>query len=79
MMTMEPFPIHTLGKALIIIGGIMALAGLILLLAGKVPLLGKMPGDISIKGKSFSIYFPIATCIVVSIFLTLLANLFFRK
>ena len=79
MMTMEPFPIHTLGKSLIVIGGILALAGLAILLAGKIPFLGKLPGDISIKGKDSAIYFPIATCVIVSILLTFLANLFFRK
>lgn len=76
---MEQFPLHTLGKTLIIIGGIIVLAGVVILLAGKIPFLGKLPGDISIKGKGISIYFPIVTCLVVSVVLTLILNLIFRK
>ena len=76
---MEQFPIQTLGKTLIIIGGIILLAGAVILLAGKIPFLGKLPGDISFKGKGFSIYFPIVTCLVVSVILTIIANLIFRK
>lgn len=76
---MEQFPINAFGKTLIIIGGVILLAGVIVLLAGKIPFLGKLPGDISIKSKNFSIFFPIVTCIVVSIVLTLITNLIFRK
>ena len=78
-MSMEQFPIPALGKTLIIIGGIIALIGVILLLAGKIPFWGRLPGDFSIKGKGFSIYFPIVTCLVVSVFLTIIVNLIFRK
>jgi len=66
-------------RILIIVGGIIALAGVVILLAGKIPFLGKLPGDISIKGKGFSVYFPIVTCLVVSVILTLVLNLIFRK
>ena len=49
-----------LGKMLIIFGVIMALAGVILLLAPKIPWLGKLPGDITYRGKGFTIYFPLS-------------------
>jgi hypothetical protein len=76
---MEQFPINTLARTLIIIGGIIVLAGIVLLLAGKIPLLGKLPGDINFKGKNFTFYFPVVTCLVVSVILTLILNFIFRK
>jgi hypothetical protein len=79
ILNMDQFPINTLGKILIAIGGIIILVGLVLVFVGKIPFIGKLPGDISIKGKSFSVYFPIVTCLILSIILTLIFNLFFRK
>jgi hypothetical protein len=76
---MEQLPIQALGKILILVGVIVALIGIALLLAGKVPLLGKLPGDFSIKGKNFSFYFPLVTCLLVSLVLTFVLNLIFRK
>jgi uncharacterized protein YybS (DUF2232 family) len=55
-----------LGKTLIIFGIIIAALGVILTFAGKVPWLGRLPGDIHIKRDSFTFYFPIATCILIS-------------
>ena len=65
-----------LGKMLIIFGVIMALAGLILLVAPKIPWLGKLPGDITYRGKGFTFYFPLGTCILLSILLSLILYLF---
>jgi len=76
---MEQLPLQTLGKGLIIVGGIIIVLGVVFLFGDKIPLLGKLPGDIHWKGKGGSFYFPIVTCIVISLLLTLLANLFFRK
>lgn len=76
---MEQFPLHSLGKILIIIGAAMALIGVIVLLAGKIPFLGKLPGDIEINGDNWSFHFPLATSIVLSIVLTLILNLILRK
>lgn len=67
-----------LGKTLIILGGAMVLLGVVVLAAGHIPWLGNLPGDVRIKGKKWSFYFPIATCIVISIVLTLLLNLIAR-
>jgi hypothetical protein len=75
----EQFSVNTLAKTLIVVGGVIVLAGIVILLAGKIPFLGKLPGDISLKGKGFSIYFPIVTCLVVSVVLTIILNLIFRK
>jgi hypothetical protein len=65
-----------LGKMLIIFGVIMALAGIVLLLAPKIPWLGKLPGDITYQGKGFTFYFPLGTCILLSIILSLILYLF---
>ena len=69
-------PLFSLGKVLIIIGLVIAGIGILLVLAPKVPWLGKLPGDILIKKDNFRFYFPITTCIIISIILTLLFYLF---
>jgi len=68
----------TLGKWLLLLGGGIALLGLFLLLLGRVPWLGRLPGDIRIEREGFSCYFPIVTMILLSIVLTLLLNLIIR-
>jgi multisubunit Na+/H+ antiporter MnhC subunit len=61
-----------LGKLLVILGIVIVAVGLLLMLSSRFsPLgLGKLPGDIGIKGKHWSFYFPIATCLVISLILT---------
>lgn len=68
-----------LGKSLIVIGIVCLIVGAVLLLAPKVPWLGKLPGDIRVPGERVTFYFPLATCIVVSIVLTILLNLLLRR
>jgi len=70
---------HDLGRMLIVLGGMIALVGVVMLLAPHVPWLGRLPGDIYVKGERFTFAFPIVTCLVVSVVLTLLMNLFFRN
>jgi hypothetical protein len=67
-----------LGRLLIVIGVILVIAGAVLLLAPKIPWLGRLPGDIRYKRGNFSIYFPLGTCILISIVLTLIFWLFRR-
>lgn len=55
-----------LGKNLILIGIVIVAAGILLMLAGKLPWIGKLPGDIFIKRDNFSFYFPLTTCIILS-------------
>lgn len=62
----------SLGKALIGIGILVIFIGFILLFFPKIPLLGKLPGDIYYKRGNFSFYFPLATCILISVALTLI-------
>ena len=56
--------------ALVIIGILIAVFGLVWLLAPSIPWLGKLPGDIAIERENFRFYFPLTTCILLSILLT---------
>ena len=69
----------SLGKLLILFGVVLALVGGLLLLVGKVPWLGRLPGDIVIRRDKWSVYFPLTTGIVISVLLTLLFSLFGRR
>lgn len=68
-----------LGRALIVVGLVIVVAGVALTLAPRIPWLGRLPGDILIQRERVTFYFPIVTSIVVSIVLTVLLNLFFRR
>jgi len=61
-----------LGKMLILVGVFIILVGLFLLIGEKIPWMGRLPGDIIIRKKNFTFYFPLATCLLISIILTLL-------
>ncbi len=65
-----------LGKMLILLGVFIILVGLLLLVGEKIPWIGRLPGDIIIRKKNFTFYFPLATSILISIILTLLFTLF---
>jgi hypothetical protein len=67
-----------MGKILLIVGGLMMLAGLVFLLAEKIPLLGQLPGDIRYQSDGGTIYVPITTCLLLSIVLTVVLNLLVR-
>jgi len=60
-----------LGRMLIILGIVIVAVGVLLLLAQKIPYIGRLPGDIYVKKDSFTFYFPLTTCIIVSLLLTL--------
>lgn len=69
---------NNISKILIFTGIFLIILGLIFPLIKKIPL-GKLPGDISISGKNFQIFFPVSTSILISIILTVVLNLLFRK
>jgi len=69
-------PFQEIGKLLLIFGGLLALLGLLLIVAPKIPWLGRLPGDILIKKDNFVFYFPLATSILLSILLTILFSIF---
>jgi hypothetical protein len=64
---------------LIILGVVLALVGGLLVLAGKIPFLGRLPGDIVLRREHWSLYFPLTTSILISIVLTLLFCVFGRR
>jgi Protein of unknown function (DUF2905) len=61
------------GKTLVVVGAVIVVVGILFMLSEKVnfPFVGKLPGDIHIKGKNFQLYFPIVTSIVLSVLLSL--------
>jgi membrane protein implicated in regulation of membrane protease activity len=67
------------GKLLIIVGGFIVIIGLFLTLGPRIPYLGKLPGDISVDRGNVHFYFPIVTCLLLSLVLALLLNAFFRR
>ena len=73
---MEPLP--GMGRVLIFIGLGIVVLGLLLTFAGKIPLIGRLPGDIVFRRGNFTFYFPLATSIILSILLTVILWLFRR-
>lgn len=67
------------GKILIFFGIVMIVVGGFFLIANKIPFLGKLPGDIAVQKKNFGFYFPITTCIVISIIISLIMWLFGKR
>ena len=68
-----------IGKLLIIVGGFIVVVGLFLALGPRIPYLGKLPGDISVDRGNVHFYFPIVTGLLLSLVLTVLLNVFFRR
>jgi hypothetical protein len=69
-------PLPELGKILLILGILFVVIGLLLMLGPKIPLLGKLPGDFVVRRGNFTLYFPLATSILLSIVLTLIFFIF---
>lgn len=60
------------GRMLVFFGGLLLVFGLLLIFAGKLHLpVGRLPGDIVYRGKHTTFYFPLVTCIVLSVILSL--------
>jgi thiosulfate reductase cytochrome b subunit len=70
---------ESLGRFLVLLGVLLIILGLVLTLAGKIPWIGRLPGDIRVQRENFSFHFPIVTCVILSIILTLLLNLLGRR
>lgn len=68
-----------IGKLLIAFGLLLAVLGGVLLLAGRLPWIGRLPGDIHVQRGNWTFYFPLATSIVVSVVLTLVFWLIGRR
>jgi hypothetical protein len=65
-----------IGRALVLVGVVILVIGLALMFAERVPFVGRLPGDITLRGDGWTVYAPIATSIVVSLVLTAALSLF---
>jgi membrane protein implicated in regulation of membrane protease activity len=72
-------PLNELGKLLLWVGGILIIIGAAVLLVGKIPWLGRLPGDIYVERRNFTFFFPLTTSILISIVLSLLLYLLSRR
>lgn len=70
---------NEIGKFLIIFGLIVVIIGFILTFIGKIPLIGKLPGDIVIERRNFVFYFPLGTSILLSIIISLIFYLMSKR
>jgi len=70
-------PLRELGRAILVLGGFLVVLGTLLYFGGKLPFrLGRLPGDIVHRGEHTTFYFPIVTCLLLSVALSLLFWLF---
>ncbi len=61
-----------IGKLLVVAGLVLLAIGLVLYITGKIPFLGKLPGDLVIRRRNFTFYFPLTTCLLMSGILSLI-------
>ncbi len=67
-----------LGKVLVLVGVLLVVLGVIFSLGAKIPWLGQLPGDITFRRGNLAFYFPLATCLLISVILTLVLYFFKR-
>ena len=72
-------PLDALGRVLLFAGLGLAVVGLLLLVAGRIPFLGRLPGDFSFGSGNFQVYVPLATSLLISLILTVVLNLLARR
>lgn len=75
----NPFMAQEMGRALIVVGILLVLIGVVFFFADRIPLLGRLPGDFVVRRKGFTLYAPIATALLLSLVLTLILNLLRRR
>jgi len=67
------------GKVLIFIGLLLAIVGFVFIFGNKIPFIGKLPGDIAVERRNYSFYFPVTTCIIISVVISFILWLFNKK
>lgn len=67
------------GKTLVVLGLILVAVGVVFMLDGKAPFIGRLPGDIIVRKKNFTFYFPLATSLLISLILSLILWFISRK
>lgn len=70
---------YYLGKMLLFLGLIMIIVGVVMVWGGKIFNLGRLPGDIFMQKGNFTFYFPLMTMVILSLLLTVILNLIFRR
>ena len=75
---MGGFTMAPLGKGLVLVGLLLVAAGALLWALGRVPFLGRLPGDMYIRRGNASFYFPLATCIILSLVVSAILTLMRR-
>ena len=68
-----------IGKIIIFIGLLLVVIGFVWMVGNKLPFIGKLPGDIAIERKNYSFYFPVTTCIIISIILSFIFWFFNKR
>jgi Protein of unknown function (DUF2905) len=71
---LEPF-----GRILIVIGIVIAVVGVVMVFGARIPVLGHLPGDITIKGENVTVFIPLGTMVVVSILASVVLSLIARR
>ena len=67
-----------LGRLLLIVGVVLVVVGVFLTLGNKIPLVGRLPGDLVFRKDGLTLFVPLATMLLLSLALTVLVNLFLR-
>jgi hypothetical protein len=66
-------PVQQFGRTLLILGAVLIAVGALLYFGGKLPFrLGRLPGDIVHRGQNRTFYFPLVSCLVISVFISLI-------
>ncbi|MBQ9633412.1 MAG: DUF2905 domain-containing protein [Schwartzia sp.] len=68
-----------IGRTLMVFGAVLVAIGAAFYFGGRILPLGQLPGDFHFGGENWSVHFPLATCAIISILLSLFLNLFFRR
>lgn len=72
-------PWESLGKIILLMGVFLVVFGGLMIVSGKIFSFGRLPGDIFVQRGNFTFYFPLVTCILLSILLTIILNLLFKR
>jgi hypothetical protein len=72
-------PLSGFGKLLMLFGGMLIIIGAALVLAEKIPWLGRLPGDLYVQRRNFTVYFPLTTSILISVVLSLVLYVLSRR
>ena len=69
---------ESMGRALLVMGAVLVVVGLVMTFAGRIPFLGRLPGDIRIQRDNVSCTIPLATSLLLSVLLTVVVNIILR-